>query len=71
MKVEFRVLTAFKATAFAIAGQEHLFEPGDLVLYEVRQNDELVIIEANNIAYIVERSVFAISCISNTFLRDT
>ena len=64
MKVPFRAILTFKATA-AISSLERQFEPGDVVVCEAGQFEEIITIEADGIPYRVKRSTFEECCISN------
>ena len=64
MKVPFRVISEFRATA-AISGDDHQFEPGDVVVSELRQCEETVEIEVDGRVYLVSRPTFDDCCITN------
>jgi len=64
MKVAFRVISEFKASAVG-SGQDRAFEPGDEVFSALGQFEEVIVIEADQIVYRVKRSTFEGCCICN------
>jgi hypothetical protein len=58
---QFIVVHAFSATN-AISGQERTFKPGERLYTLLGQTEQTVTIEANNVFFLVERSVFRACC---------
>jgi len=57
----YNVVQAFKATNI-FSGSEREFKLGETVLSDTRQADGMVTIEIDKSFFVVERSIFEVSC---------